>query len=275
MTRHRTLTVLLAAVAIVACGSYDRNTPQDITSPLAGARIKFFNFGVNAPSVNFYANDTKVTAISTGVCFAVTDTATARTCATTGLESTLGTAYGSAGNAGIYGAIAGGQYTLNGRISAATDKGLQIGSVAATLATDKAYSFYLSGSYDAATKKSDAFVVEDPVPSDIDFTSAYVRFVNAISNASPQTLYATNTTAGGETAIGAAVPYKSAGAFVKLAPGVYDLNTRASGSSANAITRTAVSFAAGRTYTISSRGDMTVTSTTATNRPQLDNTANR
>jgi hypothetical protein len=32
---------------------------------------------------------------------------------------------------------------------------------------------------------------------------------------------------------------------------------------------------ASRVYTVSARGDMTVTSTTATNRPTLDNTANR
>jgi hypothetical protein len=43
----------------------------------------------------------------------------------------------------------------------------------------------------------------------------------------------------------------------------------------NAIARTAVSFSAGKVYTISARGDMTVVSTTATNRPFLDNTANR
>ena len=41
------------------------------------------------------------------------------------------------------------------------------------------------------------------------------------------------------------------------------------------VTRTGVSFLGGRIYTIGARGDITVTSTTATNRPILDNTANR
>jgi len=36
-----------------------------------------------------------------------------------------------------------------------------------------------------------------------------------------------------------------------------------------------VSFIGGRVYTIGARGDITITSTTATNRPFLDNTANR
>ena len=42
------------------------------------------------PGVNFYANDTKMTAISS----------------TSGSESTTGTAYGAVGNSGIYSGIA-------------------------------------------------------------------------------------------------------------------------------------------------------------------------
>jgi hypothetical protein len=57
--------------------------------------------------------------------------------------------------------------------------------------------------------------------------------------------------------------------------GTYDLSTRYAGVTTNAITRAAVSFSAGRVYTIGARGDITVTSTTAATRPQLDNTANR
>src|SRR5436190_15746816 len=113
MTRYRAIAALLLAAAVAACGDYDKKGFQDITSPLSGARVKFFNFGVNAPSVNFYANDTKVTAVATGLCFGVTDTATVRICNTTGLESTTGVAYGVAGLAGFYSAVPSGQYTLN------------------------------------------------------------------------------------------------------------------------------------------------------------------
>ena len=60
------------------------------------------------------------------------------------------------------------------------------------------------------------------------------------------------------------------------ANGVYDLNTRLAGSSANLVSRTAVSFVAGRIYTIGARGDITLPSSgTATNRASLDNTLNR
>ncbi|MBA3339232.1 MAG: DUF4397 domain-containing protein, partial [Geodermatophilaceae bacterium] len=116
---------------------------------------------------------------------------------------------------------------------------------------------------------------EDTLPPESDFTGAYVRLVNAISNSAPMTLYAKNTTTQEEVAIGSTVAYKGAGAFVKVPNGVYDINTRAAGSSTNLITTTGVSFSAGRIYTITARGDMTVVSTTLANRPILTNTANR
>jgi hypothetical protein len=274
MTRHRFLAALLCAAA-VACTGYEKDSIQDITAPLDGARIKFFNFGVGAPAVNFYANDTKITAVGSTSCqgLAATDTATIRICNSAGIEATTGVAYGGVGLAGLYSSVTPGQYTLNGRIAAATDKGLQIATAPTTIESGKAYSFYVSGVYSTSTKKADAFVVEDAIPADFDYTATYVRFVNAISNSSPTTLFGTNTAGGGETAVGSAVAYKSAGTFVKLTPGVYDIAGRVAGSSTAAVTRTAVSFAAGRVYTITARGDATVA--TGTNAPFLDNTTNR
>jgi hypothetical protein len=256
MNRLRSLAALLCIAAVAAC---DERGPQDITAAFSGARIKFYNFGLNAPSVNFYANETKLTG----------------TLSTTGAELTTGTAYGSVGSAGFYSELAPGQYTLSSRITATTDKDLSIADLPATIVDGKSYSFYLSGPYSTTTKKVDAFLVEDPLPAAMDYTVAYVRFVNAISNANPMTLYARNTTTAAEVPLGATVAYKTAGAFTALPAGVYDLGARVAGSGTNAIARTAVSFDAGRVYTISGRGDMTITSTTATNRPFLDNTANR
>ncbi len=256
MNRFLSIAALACVAALSAC---DERGPQDITATATGARVKFFNFGVNAPSVNFYANDTKITGVLS----------------TTGVESTNGTAYSGVGAGGFYAAIAPGQYTLTGRSTATADNNLAVGAAPATLVDGKFYSFYVSGIYDATAKKADAFVVEDDYPATIDFTRTFVRFVNAVSNSAPMTLYAKNTSTNAETAVGGMVAYKSGGAFVSLPEGVYDLNTRTPGSGANAISRTAVTFAAGRTYTISSRGDITVTSTTATNRPSLDNTPNR
>jgi len=256
MKTSRTFATLLCVAALAAC---DKTAVQDITGTLPASKVKFFNFGVNAPSVNFYANDTKMTAITSA----------------TGAEAVTGIAYGGVGSGGFYGGIAPGQYTFSGRISAAVDKDLAVSRITGTIADGKSYSVYMSGFYDAAAKSVEGFIVEDAYSPTIDFTNASVRFVNAISNSSPMVLYARNTTTGAEVPVGGAVAYKGGGAFVSLPNGVYDLNTRTVGSSTNIITRTAVSFVAGRVYTISSRGDITVVSTTLANRPILDNTLNR
>jgi hypothetical protein len=263
MRPHRAVSLLLAALALSAC-NVEENAVQDITGPDPGARVKFYNFGINAPGVNFYANTTKMTAVSS----------------TSGTESNNGTAYGALGLAGLYSAIDPGQYTLTGKIAAATDKDLVIASVQTTIADGKHYSYYMSGFYNAAAKQSDAFVLEDVFPAEIDYSTAYVRFVNTMPNATgPLTLYAVNTGTtppGAEVAVGAAVAYKAGGAFVPLPSGTYTLRARLTGVSTNVVERTNVGFAAGRVYTISLRGDATVSSTgTATNRPFLDNTANR
>lgn len=255
MKRHLGFAGLLFAASLTAC---DKNGLQDITSAPAASRVKFFNFGVGTPSVNFYANDTKLTAIVS----------------TTGAESTNGVAQGGTGSGGFYNGIAPGQYTLTGKISAATDKDLPISNVSATIADGKFYTYYISGIYNTTSKTADGFVVEDPLPA-VDYTLAYVRFVNAISNSSPMVLSANSTVTGITVPLGAAIAYKGAGAFTPLPEGIYDLSTRVTGASTDAITRTAVSFSAGRVYTIGARGDITVAGTTSANRAQLDNTANR
>jgi len=260
MTTYRILAALFCAVGLAAC---EKNAVQVLPDvPIPGGRVKFFNFGVNAPGVNFYAGNTKMTAIASG----------------TGTESTTGVVYGGAGNGGVYLAIVPGAYTLTGRIAATVDKDLPIATVNATLDDGKFYSFYMSGFYNTTTKTSDGFVVEDPLSvqtQPINYSVAYVRFVHAISNASPLTLYARNTVVLDTTAVGTAVAYKSAGTFTALPVGVYDLFARYTDSTTNKVARTGVSFLGGRIYTVGARGDITIVSTTATNRPFLDNTANR
>jgi hypothetical protein len=256
MNTHRAFAALLCAALLSAC---DKDAVQQLTGPVAGARIKFFNFGVGAPAVTFYANDVKFTAVTSA----------------TGTESTLGTTYGGVGSGGFYSAIEPGQYTLSGKITATVDKGLAISNVTATLEDGKNYSFYQSGFYSTTAKTVDGFVVEDAFPAEIDYTQAYVRFVHAISNANPLTLYAKNTATSVDVPIGGAVAYKAGGAFTPVPAGSYDLGARYAGVTTNAISRTNVAFAAGKVYTIGARGDITITSTTATNRPFLDNTANR
>jgi hypothetical protein len=251
MNKTLSLAVLLCAAVLSSCGD---EGVQDIAGPVAGSRIKFFNFGVGAPGVHFYANTTKMAAISS----------------TTGVESTTGTIYGGVSSGGFYATIAPGQYTLTGKIAATIDKDLVVSTTATTLADGKAYSFYISGIYDATAKSVESFVVEDAFPASIDWTQAYVRFVNAVSNSSPMTLYAKNTLTATEVPVGAIVAYKGGGAFTALPVGVYDLGARVAGATTNTMSRTAVSFSAGKVYTISARGNITVASTQL-----LDNTSNR
>lgn len=268
----RLFAAVVAAVVVAACG--EKNAAQNISAPTAGSAVKFFNFGVGAPAVNFYVNDKKVSAVSSASCSSAVDGKTTdSTCLTTGKETTSGTGYGAnASTAGVYYSVAPGSATLSGRITATTNNGAAISNTPATFENGKFYSYYLSGIYDANAKSVEGFVVEDPLPA-LGDTMVYVRFVNAISNSQPMTLYAKNA-AGAETAIGAAVAYKAASPFVALAPGAYDLNTRVSGSSTNVITRTGVGFSSGRVYTITAFGDMNATSGSTTV-PALDVTLNR
>ena len=250
------MTLLFGAVALASC---EKNTVQDITGPALDQGVRFFNFSVGAPGVNFYANDTKISAILSA----------------TGSESTTGLAYAGVSAGGAYWGLNSGQYTLAGKIAATTDHNLVVSSVNANIESGKKYSIYMAGFYNSTAKTAETFMIEDPIPAQIDYTVANVRFVNTIGNSSPMTLYAKNTVTGNEVAIGGSIAYKSAGAFTPLPPGIYDLSTRTAGSSTNAISRTAVGFSGGHFFTISARGDMTITSTTATNRPFLDNTPNR
>jgi hypothetical protein len=273
MTRIRIITALVgAAAALTACSG---DGIQKIAGPTAGSFVKFYNFAVNAPSVNFFANDAKVTAVSATSC-TPPSTPPNPACASAGIESPNGTAYGALGNGGLYASIPPAQYLLSGRISdTITNRGLQIAKLTTTLADGKYYSFYTSGFYDANAKTTDAFIIEDVFPATIDFTTTSVRFVNASSNSNPMTLYIKSTVTGDSAVIGSSIAYKNAGPFLSGSGGVYDLTVRYAGSNTAVITRTGVSFSNVRIYTVTARGDMTVTSTTAATRPTLDVTANR
>src|SRR5437773_11461203 len=122
MNRFR-IALLVVTAALAAC---EKNTVQTLPfEPPQNTRIKFFNFGVNAPQVNFYADAIKMTAVQSG----------------TGVEAHTGVAYGGAGNGGVYLSIAAGSHPLPGRIAAATDQDLRIATVAASPAEGTMRSF--------------------------------------------------------------------------------------------------------------------------------------
>ena len=271
MTRYRALAAALCALGVAACGD---KTIQNITAsvPATNALVKFFNFSVGSPNVNFYDGTLKVTGVSSSNCAPPNDTTTV--CRTTGNESLTGTAYTGAANGALYVTVTPGTSTLTGKIVASgADSARVIATLNTSLVANTMYSVYLSGVYDAVAKTTDSFILADSLPA-ADFNNVYVRFVNAVYNSSPMTLYAKLQATGVETAVGSTTQaYKAGSVFFQLPAGVYDLNTRTAGSSTNVITRTSVSFVAGHVYTIAARGD--AASGVTANKPALDNTANR
>ena len=261
--RNIITSILLLSTLFAACKKDGIHEVETINTE-NGALVKFFNFGVNAPSMNFYANDQKVSATLSG----------------TGTEATAGVNYGSVFPATNYLLLSAGDYTFKGVIpsTATADPNAVVSTITGNLENGKAYSLYTSGQYNATTKQVEGFVVEDAIPA-ANATAAHVRFVNTISNAtSGFDLVAKNTTTAAEIVIASNIGYKAASTFVEVPNGVYELYARYPGNATNVISRNGtsnVSFISGRAYTISSRGDMTVTSSTATNRPFLDNTSNR
>lgn len=273
MNRHRSIAALLGLALLASCDAFDEIVLKDITAPQPTARIKFNNFSVGSVGVNFFANSTKMTAVLTTSCSTntglPTDTATKSTCLATGIESATGTTYGGNAAGGLYMGIAPGQYTLTAK-KAATDS--VVSTVTQTITAGKSYSFYMSGLFDASARTAEAFVVEDPLPTGApDLTVAHVRFVNAMPNATGDlNLTVTNTTTSTATAVGAAAAYKAGTAFITVPEGTYNLAARVTGATSDLITRTNVSFSGGRIYTITARGNATVSSTRA-----LDNTENQ
>lgn len=268
-TNQKSILVLLTLLLATAC---EKNAVQVIDDPdaLTGANVKFFNFAVGSPQVNFYVNDKKATATSATGCF-ILDDQNRQACLSTGMESTVGVGYGSAANGpnAWYSEMPTGNATISGKIAEATDKNVAISDVQTSLQAGKFYSFYQSGTYDPATKRADGFIIEDVIPAR-DFNVAHVRFVNASSTAAPMTLFVKNRVTGEEFAIGGSVAYKTGSEFIAIPVGSYDLATRTQGSTVNVFARTQVSFFAGRAYTVAARGNTATASTML-----LDNTANR
>lgn len=272
MHRHQSVAVLLCAALLSSCDLFsDNGGVRDITAPVPTARIKFHNFAPSSVGVNFFANDVKVTAVLTSACGSPATAADSLACSTSGIESTTGVAYptSATSDAGVasggrYDAIAPGQYTLTARIAAKPDV---VSTVSQAIADGKYYSFFMSGLYNSTAKTAEAFVVEDPIPTGpVDYGVVYVRLVNALSNGTaPLTLYVTNTETKAEAPVGGAVAYKSAGAFVSVPAGTYDLAARYTGSSTSVISRTGMSLVGGRVYTVTSRGSTATSSTLGLN----------
>src|SRR5687767_10412881 len=126
MNRHsRSLGLLLCAAVLSSCDIFDESAVQVLpTGPAAAtaSRIKFHNFSPSSVGVNFFANDVKMTAVSTTACTpAPTVDSLKAKCQAAGIETITGVVYGTctagvcvggSASGGLYAAIAPAQYTL-------------------------------------------------------------------------------------------------------------------------------------------------------------------
>lgn len=257
MNRHTSIAVLLGAALLASCSIFDVTVVESRDrTDLPSARIKFNNFSFGSVGVNFYANTTKMTGISTTSCASTlgllpTVDSLRTKCLATGIESTTGTNYAGNAAGGLYLVIAPGNYTLTAK-KAATDT--TIATVTQTIAAGKYYSFFMSGLYSAATMTAEAFVLEDVLPASRDYTKALVRFVNAIPNATGDiTLAVTNAATSTATDVGGAIAYKSGSAFIEVPEGSYTAQGRIT-TNVTGLTRTAFNMTGGHAYTLTARG---------------------
>lgn len=260
-TKNIYLIMLISALFITA--SCEKSAVQVIDSTPTGPLLRFYNFALDGPSVNFYANDLKVTATSSA----------------TGLLAATGVNYGGlfpANNSYVALASAGSVVFKTVTPSTAlVNPGLNIASITAPVLAGKYYSVYTSGVFDATAKTTTSFIVEDNIPA-VDTSAAIVRIVNAIPTAGIAgfDLKAVNTTTAEAVVISSATAYQTSSPFVKVPNGVYNLTSVSTNTPTSyTITRTSVSFSKGFVYTISTRGDATLS--TGTNARALDLTRNR
>lgn len=227
------------------------------------AKIRLYNFAIGSPSANFYSNDQKISAILSS----------------SGAEALAGTSFGGTYPNNQYALVPTGEREIRmvTPSTLTTGANLVTASVTHNFLDQRYYSAFTSGIYDAVTKKSDAFVVEDNFPAQFDPINAYIRIVNPGHNTTTITMVLQKSvTVNGiktiiaEIPIGGAIPYKQASPFVAIPPGSWELLVTDQGSGKTAV-RAATSFLKERIYTIALRGNI-VTGTPAT---FLDNTINQ
>ena len=263
MRSLKPVAALLCVAVLSSCDAFQEREIRDITAPsIPESRIKFNNFSPSSVGVNFFANDVKMTAVSTAACTPLPAADPQRAqCLAAGTESATGVVYGGNAGGGLYLAIEPGQYTLTAKIAA---QDVVVSSVSQAIDPGKYYSFFMSGIYNTTSRTAEAFVVEDPIPAGpIDFGVAHVRLVNAVPNGTGD-LNLFGTIAGGtESAIGGATAYRTAGGFIAVPKGTYNVRVAYTGASTNLITRNGVAFEGGKVYTLTARGSTATASTLA------------
>lgn len=232
-----------------------------------GANVRFSVAAQDAPTVNFYLNDQRITAKPATADGFPTGLFWSSTIANTMYPGGYGYANVPAGSYTLR-AIQDATTTIDTTIKAPGDtlftkrlvEPKVIASVPVNLTTSSNFSAYLVGmkeTVDAVEKTVfDIVVVNDEIPP-YDFSKSFVRFVNVMSNAPGNfTIKAVGTDPVTDTVVVATnIPFKGQTNYVAITPGVYNISVFMEGKPTAYTTWTAGNILPGRTYTFFTRGN--------------------
>lgn len=240
---YKSFVVLAAGLMLGAC---DENAIEDHNEPVnGGAFIKFAHTAPEAPLVNFYLDNAKVSATAAN---------------SNGEEQGMGYSSNSVFPASYgYANVPAGSHTLQAIDTVRAGGSAEvITNASLNLNEGKHYTSFLIGE----TGAFETLVVEDNLPEGT-YTQSFVRFVNVATNGpaaidAEAVRTATSETPETRTAVGSDVAYKGNTAYVALeSQGSYVIHLTYEGPEGEMVTLKSSSFSpvAGRVYTLFLRGD--------------------
>lgn len=263
------LYLAVIAVVISSCGEKDIIINEYTREPGDEAQVRFYNFGINSPSVNFYADNVKITASQS----------------LTGEMASTGVSFGATYPSIGYVEVPGGQ---NINLFSKTPTTLVIPTnnvnnykqdtevsnmVVPKLESKKQYSLFIAGYFDKNTHKAESFIISDELPPS-DTSKVFIRFVNSgVAEAGTLSVKISRmkgTEVLSEEIVDPALAFKSATEFKGFPYGTYKFTIIPSNATNRTWERT-ITLNRDRVHTIAIRGDLRNTSPA----PLLDNTQNR
>ncbi|MBX0332660.1 DUF4397 domain-containing protein [Pontibacter sp. HSC-14F20] len=244
----KSLAILATGFFLSAC---EENAIEEHYEPVtAGAHIKLVHAAQQAPMVNMYLDNSKITALAPTSGGIVTGLSYGGT-------AVFPASYG-------YANVSGGSYNLQ-IIDTTSARGSAdvVSNAPVNLNNGATYSAFLIGKAGAF----ETLLVQDelPVPNN---AKAYIRFVNVMVDAPTNfdvkaVRKATVETPETVITVGTNIAYKGNTAYVEIEPGTYDFPIYAAGSETPYTTMTGVAPTGGRVYTLYTRGDYTLTPATS------------
>ena len=245
----KTLNIFTALfITVIFFSACDKNAIPELTQDVAadGAFVKFFLQVENAPSINFYLGDQKVSAVNSST-----------------TDDVQGSDYGTVYPSNAYAIIPAGNFDVNAK----NLEGNVIATTEASFSAAENYTAYLVGT----TENYEVFVMKDQLPPD-DRIKIYWRFVNTMANMPFKVdFYAirdAQPATGGSPAqsvevvsLGNSIGFKEAGEYKELQPGNYTFKVFESGSdydpeTSEAYLENSVNLGSkGRTYSTQIRGE--------------------